>query len=946
MSPDAERWERINTILADALDLEESKRASFIEERCGDDPELKAEVESLLAAALEVDDYFDDLAGRAGITLSLLDDEALADSLDSVGESGTSGDTGPEAWVGRRLGQYRILEVLGRGGMAWVYLAEREGEGFVQRVALKLVARKVSDPLVLRRSGDERRILARLEHRSIARLIDGGISPEGQPFYAMEYVDGVDVLTYCDRHRLTVRERLRLFLELCEPVQFAHERLIIHCDLKPNNVYVTDDGHVKLLDFGIARVMDPNQSGDEETGLWFTPSYASPEQVRRETAGTASDVYSLGVLLYEILTGHKPYRFERRATDEIRRVVCEVVPESPAEVVLRPAERTVDGERIEVSPERIAADRSTHPDRLRRKLRGDLEAIVGRALEKDPDHRYRTAAQLGNEIRRYLRGEGVEASEATLGYRTKKFILRNRRTVIAASLVGLAVLVGLAGTVWQAQRATQAAQEATEEAERAELVASLMLDIFRLSDPVETVGDTISAREVLDRGSERIRSELTDQPEVQARLLGEVADVYVNLGNLTRAEALSREVLALREELFGPESLEVSESLVQLGEVEALGGELIASIASFERAIEIREPQVVFPDTVLIRAQGGLAWSLRDRQEFERAAELFNQALEGERALGREGGVAEAMMGLAATFHDAGRFDEADELFRTFIGDSLGAHEPSPLIVMSLTNVGMIRRLRGQFEEAEPLLRAATEMGVSLFGPEHSSVFDAQVEWGAALGGLGRFAEAERILRDGIASATVALGPEHNATAQFQEILGSILYQTEAFDEAFEMYAASAAEKIRRHGGNDHPGIVASFSFAALSLAEAGRIEEAREYVNRATVMNARIGDIEESVYTILNRQSLARVAVVEGNDAEAEELYQVAMASAERLLSPNHRYTLGVMEDYGRFLAERGSVDAARAMFERTLEGRSETIGATHPLTRRIRDRLAALGS
>ena len=293
---EAARWERVQELLAEALDLEGDAREAFLAEACDDD-EIRREVDSLIEASEASEAYFGDLADRAGMTLS----PDTSPPPEHERPERTTAEDQARALIGSRIGQYTLLDWLGQGGMASVYLAEREGDGFVQRVALKIVSTKVSDPLIQRRSNEERRILARLEHFGIARLIDGGVTSEGYPFYAMEFVQGKDVLRHCDDLRLTVEQRLRLFLDVLVPVQYAHERLVIHCDLKPSNIYVTDRGTVKLLDFGVARLIDPESAGSGTTGLWFTPAYASPEQVRREPPGTASDVYSLGVLLYSSL---------------------------------------------------------------------------------------------------------------------------------------------------------------------------------------------------------------------------------------------------------------------------------------------------------------------------------------------------------------------------------------------------------------------------------------------------------------------------------------------------------------------------------------------------------------------------------------------------------------------------------------------------------------------
>lgn len=936
---DAARWQRVQEILGEALELSPPDRARFLEERCDGDGALRAEVESLLAASEGADAYFGDLADRAGLTLSTLT------ASEGDDEDGTSRGRDPRPdLVGRSIGQYHVLRWLGQGGMASVYLAERLGDGFTQRVAFKVVPKRLSDPDVQRRTNEERAILARLEHRSIARLIDGGLTPEGYPFYAMEYVDGTDVLSYCDERRLTIRERLELFLEVCAPVQFAHERLIVHCDLKPSNIFVTSDGHVKLLDFGVARLVDPDAAGDDVTGLWFTPAYASPEQVRRERPAAASDVYSLGVLLYELLTGHRPYRFDSRLHADVARTVGFVVPPLPSDVVTRPALRTKEGRREEVAAEVPASERGATPETMKKRLRGDLDAIVMKALAKDPDERYHTAEQLSSDLRRHLEHRLVTAVPVTPRYRATKFVLRNRGAVAAAAIVVVALGAGLGATLWQAARATDAAARAQEEAQKAALVAALMADLFRLSDPNEVLGDTVTARDLLDRGAERIRNEFGDQPVVQAELLSEVAAVYRSLGLYRRAEPLARQALELRTAAFGIASLEVSESLIQLGALQADLGQDAAAIETLSRAIDVRTPLVEYPDSQIVRAQRILAWRVRSAQEYDRAAQLFRDALDAQRLLDPESPmVADMMFGLAATYHDSGMMDEADSLLRMVLVDSLPGERPTPMAVSALRNVGMIRRVREQYSDAEPILRRSVEMASRLYGPDHVEVYATQAELGLVLSGTGDWDEAEEILRRALIGSSSVLGTLHPTTGTLQEALGTLLVWREEYDEAVTLLQLGLEEKIQRHQNRDHPGVVASLVRVAEALAGAGRLVEARDYVAQASAMNARLGTVP-SVYDITGEQTLGNIAAGRGELEEAEQHFRRAIEIAEQLLGrPDHRYTVWAKRDYGIFLVRAGRRAEAVTTLEWVLEAQIRNLGERHPLVERTRAALRA---
>lgn len=910
----AGRWELVQDLLAEALELDPADRTAFLDGRCADDPSLRGEVESLLRAAEESDAYFGDLADRAGITLSsaTLDGSALSDSeraarKDAPGRRGAQKEEPPDL-VGKRVGQYEVRGWLGTGGMASVFVAEREGDGFTQRVALKVVSRRVSDPLIQRRSNEERRILARLEHRNIARLIDGGVTPDGHPFYAMEFVEGTDILTYCDERKLSVEDRIRLFLEVCAPVQFAHERLIVHCDLKPSNIFVTPEGHVKLLDFGVARLIDPESVGSEVTGLWFTPAYASPEQVRRERPGTHSDVYSLGVLLYELLSGHRPYRFGTTFQEEIVRTVGEVVPPKPSEVADQPA--------------------------VKRRLRGDLDAIVMKALAKDPQERYSTADQVAADLRRHLAHKLVSSVPATPRYRLGKFVRRNRGIVTAAAVVLLVVAAGVSATLWQASRATSAARAAEEEAEKAALVAELMGDLFRLSDPSESFGDTVTARDILDRGAERIRTEFGDQPVVQAELLSEVARVYNNLGLYGRAEPLVEQALELRTDAFGALSLEVSESLIHLGVLKSNLSLPHEAIELLSRAIDIREPRMDGPDELLIEAKSTLGWAVRGTGAYEQATRLFTEALDEQTRLDPDAPeVADLKFGLAASYHDAGMLAEADSIFRDVLaGVDLDAR-PTANALSALRRVGMVRRLREQYREADEMLADAVDMGMRLYGPEHGIVLAVQQEYALNLVGLGRWAEAERVFRDAIEVSSRLLGPGHNVTARLQEGLGSVLEDLGRYEEAVGYQQLSLEEKVLRHRNRDHQGVLASLVSVARILALAGRHAEARDYVTQSEAMNGRLGG-GDNVYTLSIERTLGLMATAERDFDAAEAHFLRAIALSDSLLSrPSHRFRLGAMSEYADMLVAAGRRAEAVPILQEVLDLRRESLGEPHPL-------------
>jgi serine/threonine protein kinase len=434
-----ERWQKIDQILDDVLELEACDRAGFLDKACPDDNELRSEVESLLAASERSGNF---------IELPFLSaaDTSDGDSISLAGQS---------------LGPYRLLREIGHGGMGVVYLAVRADDEFKKQVAIKLVQPGPHNKDLLRRFRRERQILANLDHPNIARLFDGGTTERGVPYLVMEYITGTPITEYCDERKLSITDRLKLYRDVCAAVQHAHQSLVIHRDLKPSNILVTAEGDVKLLDFGIAKLLDTDSTSlslDTTTGVpVMTPEYASPEQIRGEPVTTASDVYSLGIVLYELLTGHYPYRFKDRSLSEIIRVICEQEPELPSRAISRVETKPEQNGRPQtsLSPETVSRTREGKPEKLRARLRGDLSDIVLMALRKAPQHRYSTVEQLSEDIRRHLEGRVVLARKATLAYRASKFIRRYKTGAAVAMILLLTLLGGIFATLRQASIARQ-----------------------------------------------------------------------------------------------------------------------------------------------------------------------------------------------------------------------------------------------------------------------------------------------------------------------------------------------------------------------------------------------------------------------------------------------------------------------------------------------------------
>jgi serine/threonine-protein kinase len=501
----APRWERVKELFDGAAALEPGARAAFLADACRGDSALREEVETLLLAHDEAGGFLPDPA---------------------TGPDAPGGP--PEDLSGRRLGPYRLLGLIGQGGMGDVYRAVRDDDHFKKLVAVKVVRAEMATEDALARFRAERQILAGLEHPGIARLLDGGATGDGWPFLVMEHVDGARIDVYARDHALATAPRIALFREVCAAVQHAHESLVVHRDLKPANILVTAEGLPKLLDFGVAKLMDPAAPGEATATLFrpMTPAYASPEQVRGELLTTATDVYSLGVVLHELLTGRRPYRLATQAPLELQQAICDQEPERPD-------------------------------------LPADLGAIVLKALRKSPHGRYPTVEAFSADLGRYLEGRPVSARKGTVRYRAGKLVRRHPGKAALSLLLAAATAGFAANTAVQANRVAR-------ERDKAARLTAFLVGILRVSDPSEARGSTVTAREILDQSASRARAQPAAEPEAQAALLDAMGRMYSNLGLHAEAEPLVEEALAMRRRVLGADHEDVAASLRTLADVRRL----------------------------------------------------------------------------------------------------------------------------------------------------------------------------------------------------------------------------------------------------------------------------------------------------------------------------------------------------------------------------------------
>jgi serine/threonine protein kinase/tetratricopeptide (TPR) repeat protein len=577
----------VKNILGPALEMEPAKRPAYLEKACASDASLRADIDRLLVAEDEAGPAF--LSGLSPACAILGDDEVK------------------DLWIGKPIGSYVIVERIGSGGMGEVFRALRADDLYKRDVAIKLVRVGADADSVIRRFRHERQILASLDHPNIAHLLDAGTTPDGVPYVVMDLIEGEQIDDYCDSHNLSTNARLELFLQVCSAVQYAHQRLIIHRDIKPTNILVTKAGYAKLLDFGIAKILHPD-TGDGSfdptmTIRMLTPGYASPEQIKGNAITTATDVYSVGVVLYELLTGRHPYRSSDDTVEKIAHAVCEVEPRKPSSMVRRP-EASARDHSLQSAELPLARDRQ----KLSRQLTGDLDNIILMALRKEPQRRYSSVEQFAGDIRRHLESLPVIARKDTFSYRASKFITRHRTGVGAAAVVGLVLLAGVMITRREAQIAR--AQQARAERRFNDLRRLAHSLVFEIDDSIEAVPGTITARKLITQRSLEYLDSLAQEAEGEWSLQGELAAAYTkvgdvqgqsynaNLGDTQGALASYRKALAIRQALavVDPEDstnrLELAKSHNKVGDMLAKMGDLSDASASFREARSIAESLV------------------------------------------------------------------------------------------------------------------------------------------------------------------------------------------------------------------------------------------------------------------------------------------------------------------------------------------------------------------
>ena len=870
----AEQWKRVQSLFKEIVDLEPDTRNERMESVRAEDPLLFEELRSILAADSQ--------------QTSLLDGYAIeqVDLSDLVPLEGV------------QVGPFQIEKQVGSGGMGNVYLARRVEGGFDQTVALKLIKYGMGTDPAIRRFLDERSILARLQHPNIARLIDGGVTEEDRPWFAMEYVEGIPISHYCKEKKATLRERLDLFLMITSAVQYAHKNLVVHGDLKPANILVSmqdDKPTIKLLDFGVARLIEAGKE-DAKTLHAYTAEYASPEQLGKQPVTTISDIYSMGVILYELLTGTRPHRRNDQSLQEFLNTISQSPPVLPSKL----------------SNEDVQATYQKY-------LAGDLDNICLKALSADPEQRYETAEQLADDIHRYLNHLPVTATADSRLYRTGKFIKRHKAGTAAVTGILIVLIAGIIAFAWQYNVASLERDRAQKEAETSRQVASFLQGLFEVSDPSISRGDTLTAFTMLERGAEQIETELTGNPELIAEMLDILGAVYINLFEFQKAEEMFSKSEGYKRQIYPEDHLSFSVNYHHLGNIHIQNGNLGAADSSLSDAIRIRRANLRQNHPDIASTLQLLGFLNENQGNFQKAEELYREALaiyEEQSSDDPDSAMEAASLksSLGLILMGNARNEEAAELFQdavSYIQTNLG--DDHPRIIHYLALLGTAHSRLGNTEKAEKYLIRSLETARKIQGNHHPHTAIILIRYANFLSDQKEYPQVEQLTREALQIYTDFYDDDHQVIPVIINNLANSLDNQGKYTEAEELHRVALARRIELFGSESYQVAQSYFNIAA-TLRNKEKYDLALDYYHRALEIEIDVygENHPEPVYTTF---SIAYVYKLTGENEKAEEYYLKGYQIIRDLFGDDNHETRDALGRVTRFYEDTGQPEKIESL-------------------------------
>jgi len=849
-----------------------------------------------------------------------------------------AGETPPGAAIdglmekpGARIGRYKLQRLLGEGGMGTVYLAQ-QAEPVERQVALKIIKLGMDSKRVIARFEAEQQALALMEHSHVARVYDAGLTANGRPYFVMEYVKGIPITEHCDKHKLTVEERLSLFLHVCEAVQHAHQKGIIHRDLKPSNILVSIEGNEaipKVIDFGVARAVSQQLTErtlyTEQGQLIGTPEYMSPEQAdqNNQDIDTRTDIYSLGVVLYELLTGLPPFdpqTFQAAGIEHMRRVICEEEPKTPSTRLSK-----TSGEESRASAQR----RNTSVRTLQRRLHGDLDWITLKAMEKDRIRRYGSAGELAADIQRHLHDEAVLAGPPSTLYRITKFVQRNRALVTGT---GSVIAVLMAGVVVSALLAIKA--------ERMRMEAQSVSDfqrysVLELMDPYRTEGEEITRRSFLDAVSENLEQEFSGPPLAKAQIQYTLGLAYWSIGVYDLSALHHEPAIAVCQAHFGPEHPTTLEWIENLGWTYFSQGRLYdaeqlltTALANARHALGPEHERTGH----LLWVLGAVYWLQGRNQEAEsRLQEALEIAItqKGE----EDGHTVETMCSLVWVYIEQGRYQEAEQLANRALAINLRLRDQKEYWTLVLkVQIGEICLILGRYKQAERLGLEVLDRRRSLFGAKHPDTLWIVMGMGMVFNSQGRYEEAESLLSEALTTARQVLGNTHSTTAFATYELGSVYLNQEQYDRS-EPLLSEALEIRRRILGDEHKDTLSNVDSLAVLYTKQKHYAKAERFFDEALQgRKLKLGEDHPDTLQTINDLAVLRTRLQQYE--KAEHLFNEALEGRTHKLGQDHPATLKSMHDIGTLYLAQDRHKDAETMLLQAYKGRTEKLGPDHPHT------------